>query len=65
MYMFILWMCLANTTCPLYESIGNRVMIFKSPDRQTCEAQWKESLAIPDPQGFKSYHTCQPVETAL
>ena len=66
MYEFVLWMCLqTKPDCPVWQSFDNKVMVFPSKSLQECEAQWKETLEVPDPEGMKSYHKCQPVEESL
>ena len=66
MYEFILWMCLVQSPdCPVYNSVQHMVRIFPEHSMQECEASWKDSLAVPDPEGMKSYHKCQPVSEDL
>lgn len=66
MYEFILWMCVAGApACPVYNSVQNRVMIKQEKTKEDCETEWKNSLTIPDPEGMKSYHKCQPVSEDL
>jgi hypothetical protein len=66
MYEFILWACLVTSPdCPVYASVGHHVMIFPEQTKEECEADWKKSLTVPDPEGTKTYHVCQPVEQPL
>ena len=66
MYEFILWMCLAQTPeCHVWQSVKNQVFIAPADSMSACEEQWKQSLAVPDPEGMKSRHICQPVEQPI
>ncbi len=51
--------------CEMYYAVDHKLMIFTSHSREECEAQWKESLTSPDPEGMKSRHICQPVTEPL
>lgn len=66
MYEFILWSCLLSApNCPVYNSVNHIVLVFPTPSRDACEEMWKESLEIPDREGVKSYHKCEPVNEDL
>lgn len=65
MYKFILWMCISTHSCPMWESKGNIVYMDKAKDKQECEQMWIDSLQKPDPEGYKSYHTCTPIDVDL
>ena len=66
MYEFILWMCLAqNPTCPIYNSVEHKVYVMPVKTLADCEAEWQQSQGVPDPEGMKSVHKCQPVSEDL
>ncbi len=66
MYEFIFWMCLlASPECPLWKSVNNIVIVKPVESMQACESMWLESVAIPDPEGMKSRHICQPITESI
>lgn len=62
-FIFIMWMCTtpSASACPIWDSTKHMVIIEPEADRRACEAQWIEANTMPDPDGLKSYHRCQPI----
>lgn len=62
-FKLLAWLCLATAApCPFYDAPNHKLFVMKEPDRATCEAAFKEmDSQSPDPDGYKSNHSCTPI----
>lgn len=61
MYMFILWMCLAQSpTCDIAHSVHNMVLIYPADNMDDCKMQMLAAKSQPDPDGMVARYLCRP-----